>query len=154
MPSIARQRSAMTAVRAADLEHRHRQQRHGPRVGAGDLVVGAELGDRADPTVGDPVDEAEAGAHSEHPEEAGGPAAAEADGTVSVAMHDHGDAAGGPDQPADHGEDGDEQQIVALGRDPVQVVGDGDAEDDQRTDQLTRGQLALLDLEQDDQDES
>jgi hypothetical protein len=47
----------------------------------------------------------------------------------------------------------DEDEVVAGGGDPVQVAEDGDADDHQRADEGAGGEGALLDLEQDEEDE-
>src|SRR5579875_889481 len=54
---------------AEHLEHRHRQQRVGPGLPAGDRVGRAEVPQRGGAAVVDPDEEGEAQTHAEHPEE-------------------------------------------------------------------------------------
>ena len=103
--------------------------------------------------MGDPVDEGKPRAHPEHPEEPGGPAGAGEHLAVGADPHEHRLGAGEADRAADESQDGDEDEVVAGGRDAVQVVRDGDPDDHQRADEGLGGEGPLLDLEQDEQDE-
>ena len=75
------------------------------------------------------------------------------DRAVVATAHLDGDAAGDADGQAGEGDDGDEDEVVAGGGDGVEVVGDGDGEDDDGADDRLGGELALLELEQDEEDE-
>ena len=84
---------------------------------------------------------------------AGGPAGAGEDLAAGPDPHEHGLGAGQADRTSDQSQDGDEDEVVAGGRDAVHVVGHGDPDDHQRSDEGLGGEGALLDLEQDEEDE-